>query len=186
MGGWAQKHVPRAWRSPATCEARGAADDPHGQPGPREVAGDPAPAPLNAQGKWVMSGVLLSSSPFANLPLPILLGKVFIKKKKILPAWLCCHSWNQDSHNWLYHRSIPTLHFASTHFLCLLLYQVLCGLLPLFLGLSHPLFLEDIVPYFSLLSLLRWGTMGRWEQRKTRHSGEKCVKYAQGITQSLF
>lgn len=91
MGGWAWKHVPRAWRSPAACEAGGAADVPHGQPGPREVAGDPEPAPLNAEGKWVMSGVLLSSLPFVNLPLPILLGKVFIKKK-ILPAWLCCHS----------------------------------------------------------------------------------------------
>lgn len=76
LSGWAWKHVPRAWRSPATCESGGAADCPHGQPGPREVAGDPPPAPLNAEGKWVMAGVLLSSSLFANLPLPILLGKV--------------------------------------------------------------------------------------------------------------
>lgn len=81
MSGWAWEHVPRAWRSPATRESRGAADLPHGQPGPREVFGDPPPAPLNAEGKWVMAGVL-SSSLFANLPLPILLGKVFIFFKK--------------------------------------------------------------------------------------------------------
>ena len=59
-------------------ESRGAADFPPGQPGPRAASGDPPPAPLDTEGKWVVSGALLSSPPFTNLPLPILLGKVFI------------------------------------------------------------------------------------------------------------
>ena len=125
-------------------------------------------------------------SPLHSLltsPFPSWLGKVFsfFKKKSFQRGFVVIHETKTPIVGCIAGPSPPPAPATSPP----LTFSVSCFISSSVVSASSslttsPCLLSGHYSCFSLLSLLRWDMVGRWEERKTRPSGEKC-QYASAL-----
>lgn len=176
---WSVEIVSRAWRTDMP-EARGAADTPTWSSRSLGQHWGPSTSSPDAEGKWWYLGCFSPLHPSQPPSHPV--RKRLHLKNNI--SYLAFNWWDQDPRCSLYRRSLP---FSSAHFPLPSLFIDSFVFSYLFLQLSLPFFLHwHCSLFYSLFSLLSWGTLSRREQRKVGHPGGKFGKHAQRITQIFF